>query len=98
MPPKSHRQQKIDLTAIINSDNPVIDLRLNQYKSNSRAFLQNVVAYKNQFINEEIDARAAYAAEKKRVAENSKAIDAETNQCKVKELELAEGVLTIPSS
>ena len=44
----------------------------------------SVVAYKNQFINEEIDARVAYAAEKKCIAENLKTIDTETNQCNIR--------------
>lgn len=87
------RVPRIDLASVISADTPFIDLKLPPYEAATRKFLNAVTTYKNQVINEETDARTVYASEKKRLSERAHAVEAETNQCKVRELELAKGVL-----
>ncbi|KAF8906181.1 chromosome segregation protein Spc25-domain-containing protein [Mucidula mucida] len=83
------RVPQIDLASVISSDTPSIDLKLQHYETAARKFLKTVTTYKNQIVNEETDSRAVYASEKKRFAERTHAVELETNQCKVRELELA---------
>ncbi len=88
------RVPQIDLASVISSDTPSIDLKLQHYETAARKFLKTVTTYKNQIVNEETDSRAVYASEKKRFAERTHAVELETNQCKVRELELAKGTST----
>ncbi|KAF9029923.1 hypothetical protein BDZ89DRAFT_1091714 [Hymenopellis radicata] len=83
------RVPQIDLASVISSDTPSIDLKLQPYEAATRKFLKAVTTYKNQIVNVETDSRAVYASEKKRFAERAHAVEMETNQCKVRELELA---------
>ncbi|KAF9034186.1 hypothetical protein BDZ89DRAFT_1062625 [Hymenopellis radicata] len=84
------RVPQIDLASVISSDLPTIDLKLQTYEAVTLRFLKAVTTYKNQIVNEETDSRAVYASEKKRFTEGAHAVEMETNQCKVTELDLAQ--------
>ncbi|KAI8969794.1 chromosome segregation protein Spc25-domain-containing protein [Trametes punicea] len=82
------RVPKVDLQAILAQPNPHIDLRLDAYETSTRNFLTAVSNYTQRAVAEITNRKNAYAAEKKRLAEKTQQIEAETNQCKVKEIEL----------
>ncbi|KAK0481354.1 chromosome segregation protein Spc25-domain-containing protein [Armillaria novae-zelandiae] len=82
------RIPQIDLGAVLQVDHPVIDLRLESYENETRNFLQNLAKFKDVVITQETEERAAFVAETKRLVEKTKEMEAETNQCKVREIEL----------
>ena len=82
------RLPQIDLTAVLAEQNPQIDLRLEVYENSTRNFLKAVANYKNRAIATISDRRANQAAEKKKVIEKTQVVEAETNQCKLSEIEL----------
>ncbi|KAK0466141.1 chromosome segregation protein Spc25-domain-containing protein [Desarmillaria tabescens] len=82
------RVPQIDLSTVLQADHPIIDLRLESYEDETRNFLKDLTGFKELVITQETEGRAAFAAEMKRLAEKSKEIEAETNQCKVREIEL----------
>ncbi|KAG5651979.1 hypothetical protein H0H81_006753 [Sphagnurus paluster] len=82
------RPPQIDLAAILATPNPQIDLRLSVYENSTRNFLKAVANYKNRHITIISERRTAQATEKKRIIEKSQAIEAETNQCKLREIDL----------
>lgn len=85
------RVPQIDLSAILSTSNPQIDLRLPVYETSTRNFLKAVSNYKNRALTNISERRAAQAAEKKRILEKTQAIEAETNQCKLREIDLVAG-------
>jgi len=82
---------QIKLATTLTEPNPQIDLRLSVYEDSTRSFLKAVSNYKNRAITSISERRTAQAAEKKRVAEKTQAIEAETNQCKLREIDLVAG-------
>ncbi|GLB36688.1 putative chromosome segregation protein Spc25 [Lyophyllum shimeji] len=82
------RLPQIDLAATLAAPNPQIDLRLAVYEESTRSFLKAVSNYKNRAIASISERRTAQAAEKKRVLEKTQAVEAETNQCKLREIDL----------
>ncbi|KAI9063775.1 hypothetical protein FKP32DRAFT_1592186 [Trametes sanguinea] len=82
------RVPKVDLPAILAQPSPHIDLRLDAYETSTRNFLNAVSNYTQRAVAEITNRKNAYAAEKKRLAEKTQQIEAETNQCKLKEIEL----------
>lgn len=82
------RLPQIDLTTVLTDQNPQIDLRLEVYENSTRNFLKAVSNYKNRAILAISDRRTNQAAEKKKVIEKTQAFEAETNQCKLKEIDL----------
>ncbi|EIW57096.1 uncharacterized protein TRAVEDRAFT_151731 [Trametes versicolor FP-101664 SS1] len=82
------RVPKLDLAAVLAQQNPTIDLRLDAYEASTRNFLAAVSNYTQRAVAEIQNRKDAYAAEKKRLAEKALQIEAETNQCKLKEIEL----------
>ncbi|KAF5377284.1 hypothetical protein D9615_006466 [Tricholomella constricta] len=82
------RLPQIDLAATLAEPNPQIDLRLSAYEISTRNFLKAVSNYKNRAIATISERRTAQAAEKKRIIEKTQAIEAETNQCKLREIDL----------
>ncbi|KAG7451977.1 uncharacterized protein BT62DRAFT_926180 [Guyanagaster necrorhizus] len=82
------RAPQIDLSTVLQADHPAIDLRLESYENETRNFLKNLARFKDLVITRETEDRAAFVAETKRLAEKRKEIEAETNQCKVREIEL----------
>ncbi|KAK7043738.1 kinetochore-associated Ndc80 complex subunit spc25 [Paramarasmius palmivorus] len=84
------RLPQIDLASVLASPNPHIDLKLGVYENSTRNFLKAVSNYKNRSIDTISKLRSKGAAEKKKLVEKAQAIEAETNQCKVREIELME--------
>ncbi|KAL4065761.1 chromosome segregation protein Spc25-domain-containing protein [Scleroderma yunnanense] len=82
------RHTHVDLTAILAEPNPQIDLKLSAYEISTGNFLKAVTNYTNRAIAEITKHRNAQEADKRRLAERIQAVEAETNQCKVKEIEL----------
>ncbi|KAJ7677828.1 chromosome segregation protein Spc25-domain-containing protein [Mycena polygramma] len=82
------RVPQIDLSAVLSEQNPHIDLRVDSYEASTRNFLKAVANYKTRTIATIADKRATHAAEKKRTTERIANIEAETNQCKVQEIQL----------
>ncbi|KAL5526654.1 SPC25 [Sanghuangporus sanghuang] len=80
----------IDLASILESQNPVIDLRIEEFERTSRRFLKAVTAYTARALEEIAQRRTRHAAEMKRIAERTAQVEAEIQTCKVKEIELME--------
>lgn len=91
MPAPIVRLPQIDLSAVLAEPNPQIDLKIHVYESSTRNFLKAVSNYKTRAIATIADRRSSQAAEKKKSLEKTAAVEAETNQCKVKEIELVAG-------
>jgi kinetochore protein Spc25 len=85
------RPPQIDLATVLAEPNPQIDLRLEVYESSTRNFLKAVGNYKNRAVTTISTRRANQAAERKKVLEKTQAVEAETIQCKLKEIELVAG-------
>jgi kinetochore protein Spc25 len=85
------RLPQIDLTSVLADQNPRIDLKLEVYENSTRNFLKAVANYKNRAITTISDRRNNQAAEKKKVIEKTQLVGSETNQCKLKEIELVAG-------
>lgn len=81
----------IDLGAILESQNPSIDLRLKEIEVASRTFLKAVSAYSGRAIEEITQRKARHAQELKRAAEKKQVLEADITACKVKEIKLVEG-------
>ncbi|KAI0671281.1 hypothetical protein C8Q78DRAFT_974398, partial [Trametes maxima] len=69
-------------------EDPQIDLRLDSYETSTRNFLTAVSNYTQRAVSEISNRKAAYAAEKKRIAEKTQQIETEISQSKLKEIEL----------
>jgi len=99
--PQPHplRLPKIDLAAALKQPNSQIDLRIEAYENSTRSFLKAVANYKNRAISSITDRRSSQDNEKKKILERTAAMEVETNQCKLREIELVAGVLQwLPSS
>ncbi|KAK7688032.1 hypothetical protein QCA50_008402 [Cerrena zonata] len=79
---------KLDLATVLAQPNPHIDLRLGAYETSSRNFLKAVSNYTQRAVTEITHRKNNYVSNKGKIAEKSKQLEQETNQCKVKELEL----------
>ena len=88
----------IDLASILESQNPVIDLRVEEFERTSRRFLKAVTAYTARALEEIAQRKTRHAAEMKRIAERTVQVETEIQACKVKEIELMEGTLSEPPS
>ena len=84
----SLRLPQIDLSAILAQENPSIDLRVHTFENSRRNFLSAVLKYKNRGITSISDKRKKQAMEKKRILEKTHDVEVETNQCKLKEIDL----------
>ncbi|KAL5485923.1 SPC25 [Sanghuangporus weigelae] len=80
----------IDLASILESQNPIIDLRIEEFERTSRRFLKVVTAYTARALEEVAQRKTRHAAEMKRIAERTAQVEAEIQTCKVKEIELME--------
>ncbi|KZT09030.1 uncharacterized protein LAESUDRAFT_675608 [Laetiporus sulphureus 93-53] len=85
---KSLRVEKIDLAAVLVSQNSQIDLRIEAYEASTRNFLKAVSNYTQRAITEISNRKAAHLSSRKKLLERAHQIEAETNQCKIKEIEL----------
>ncbi|KAF8635955.1 hypothetical protein AX15_000121 [Amanita polypyramis BW_CC] len=82
------RLPQVDLQALVAQQNPHIDLRLEVYDKSTRNFIKAVSNYKSRAVVVISDRRAQQVAERKKTLEKCQAAEAETNQCKLRELEL----------
>ncbi|KAH9921353.1 uncharacterized protein B0H18DRAFT_1021830 [Fomitopsis serialis] len=85
---KGLRVPKLDLSAVVASQNPQIDLRLESYETSTQNFLRAVTNYTQRAITEITNRKNAHLSDRKKYSERIQQIEAETNQCKVKEIEL----------
>jgi kinetochore protein Spc25 len=69
----------------------MINLRLPAYEASTRNFLKAVANYGNRAIAEITKHKEWQALERKKVMEKTAVVESETNQCKVKEIELVAG-------
>lgn len=86
------RVSKLDLASVLAQPNPHIDLRLGAYETSSRNFLKAVSNYTQRAVTEITHRKNNYVSNKGKIVEKSKQLEQETNQCKVKELELMTGM------
>ncbi|KAF6765916.1 chromosome segregation protein Spc25-domain-containing protein [Ephemerocybe angulata] len=84
----SVRVPQLDLATILKQPNPHIDLRTNAYETSTRNFLKALTTWKNRSINTISERRKSQVAEKKRLAEKIQQVETETNQCKLREIDL----------
>lgn len=82
------RVPKLDLPTILAQQHPNIDLRLDSYETSTRNFLKAVSGYTQRALTEITRRKNVHITEKTRIAERTQHIENETNNCKVKELEL----------
>jgi kinetochore protein Spc25 len=88
----SVRVPQIDLGAILKQPHPHIDLRTSTYETSTRNFLKALTTWKNRSMNTISERRKAQLAEKKKLTEKIKQVEEETNQCKLREIDLVAGV------
>ncbi|KAI0272643.1 hypothetical protein BC834DRAFT_356548 [Gloeopeniophorella convolvens] len=84
--------QFLNLAAILDSQNPSIDLHLSTYDASTKNFSKAITDFNNRAVAEITQRREAHAADRKKLAERAQSIEKETNQCKLREIELI-GVL-----
>ncbi|KAH0838733.1 chromosome segregation protein Spc25-domain-containing protein [Lanmaoa asiatica] len=82
------RHTHIDLASVLAQPTPQVDLRLQAYEISTGNFLKAVTNYTNRAITEITKHRNAQEADKRRLVERTQAVEAETNQCKLKEIDL----------
>ena len=85
------RVPRLDLQAVLAQQNPQLDFRLEAYEASTRNFLTAVTTYTQRAVGEITSRKSAFHAQKKRYVEKAQQIAAETNQCKLKEIELISG-------
>jgi kinetochore protein Spc25 len=86
-----NRTIPIDLASILAEPTPTVELRLHAYEVSTSNFLRAVTNYANRAVAEITKHRNAQKADKKRLSDKTTAVKAETNQCKVKEIDLLAG-------
>ncbi|KAI0285927.1 hypothetical protein BGY98DRAFT_1087057 [Russula aff. rugulosa BPL654] len=86
------RPGQINLAPILSAQPPTIDLHLPAYEASTRNFLQAIADFNSRAIAEINQRREAHTTEMNRLAERAQNVERETNQCKIKEIELI-GVL-----
>ncbi|EIN13269.1 hypothetical protein PUNSTDRAFT_78753 [Punctularia strigosozonata HHB-11173 SS5] len=82
------RTPHLNLATVLTQQNPRIDLKLEQHDNATNLFLRAVDDYANRAAAEIIRRRNEHVDETKRGEEEMKHMEAETTQCKVKEIEL----------
>ena len=87
IPPTRH----LDLTTLLETRQPTIDLRLQEFEDTTRRFLKAVSHYSSRAIEEINERKTRHALELKKVAERKQGAEAEITECKVKEIKLMEG-------
>ncbi|KAF9817449.1 hypothetical protein IEO21_03406 [Rhodonia placenta] len=82
------RAPKLDLASVLNSQNPQIDLRLDAFEVSTQNFLRAVSNYTQRALTEIANRKNVHLTTRKKLAEKAQAVEVETNQCKLKEIEL----------
>jgi kinetochore protein Spc25, fungi type len=85
------RHGQLNLAAILASQHPTIDLHLSAYEASTRNFSQAIADFNSRATAELNQRREAHTTELKRLEGRAQNIEKETNQCKMKEIELIEG-------
>lgn len=85
------RPGQLNLAAILSAQSPTIDLHLPAYDASTRNFLQAISDFNSRAVAEINQRREAHATETTRLAERAQSMEKETNQCKIKEIELIGG-------
>ena len=88
------RVPKLDLPVVLAQQNAQIDLRLDAYDISTRNFLAAVSNYTQRAVSEITNRKNHFASEKKKIAEKTTQIETETNQCKLREIELIKGAFS----
>ncbi|KAG2023674.1 hypothetical protein CC2G_001305 [Coprinopsis cinerea AmutBmut pab1-1] len=84
----SIRVPQIDLSVVLKDPNPHIDLRTHTFEQSTQNFLKAITTWKNQSITKISERRKSQANEKKRLLDRIHTTESETNQCKLREIEL----------
>lgn len=82
---------RTDLAIVLAAQNPVVDLRSDEFERSMRASNNLVANYSKRKTTSVVEKKNAYSAEKSRLSEKIQATKAEINQCKEAEIELMEG-------
>ncbi|TFY80473.1 hypothetical protein EWM64_g3535 [Hericium alpestre] len=82
------RTPHLNLSSILSSQTPQIDLKTDAYEASARNFLKALGDYTNSAITKITRRRDAHDAEKKRLLDKAQLIQNEANQCKLKEIDL----------
>jgi len=82
------RPLQVNLQALLQQQNPTIDLGVQSYETSTRNFLKAVTNYKNRAMTTISERRNHQTQEKKRILDKTQAVENETNQCKLREIEL----------
>jgi|SRR5712675_1865735 len=85
------RTGQLNLAAILSSSNPMIDLHLPTYEAASHNFSHAIADFTSRAMAEISQRREAHTTETKKLAERAQDMEKETNQCKLKEIELIGG-------
>lgn len=85
------RPGQLNLATVLATQNPTIDLHLSAYEASARNFSQAFADFNARAIAEITQRREAHVAETKKIAERAQNMEKETNQCKLKEIELIGG-------
>jgi hypothetical protein len=89
MPPA--RPGQLNLATLLASQHPTIDLHLPAYHASTQNFLQALAEFNSRAVAEINQRREAHATEMNRLAERAQGMEKDTNQCKIKEIELIGG-------
>lgn len=89
------RHTHIDLASILAQPTPQVDLRLQAYEISTGNFLKAVTNYTNRAIAEITKHRNAQEVDKRKLTERIQSVETETNQCKLKEIDLLAGMSRI---
>jgi len=86
------RRSRIDLSQLLQGQNPTIDLRINIFEDSTRNFLKALVGFKNKAITSISERRKYQIAEKKKFAEKTQHVEKEINKRKLIEIDLVAGM------
>ncbi|TFK47908.1 hypothetical protein OE88DRAFT_1810626 [Heliocybe sulcata] len=81
---------RLNLAAVLSAQNPCLNVAVESYDISTRNFLQAVSTYGDRAVKEITNRKNVYISEKKRIADRTKQIDVEINDCKNREIELLE--------
>lgn len=86
--------RQIDLAALLDSQQPEVDLKIKDFEALSRNFLKAVSVYTSRAIEEISSRKTRHVTELKKSAEKRHHAEVEITECKNKEIELMEGTVT----
>lgn len=90
---RAHAGPQINLRALLAEPNPSIDLKLPSVENSMESFRNALKHHKNRTIAQITERRAVQAQEKKKLEDKTLAVRAETEQCKIDEIDLLESAL-----